>query len=835
VNNYDDVLDQLRGAGLLVQHLEADGKMHRCRVEGMDREKRGWYCLHEWRGNDGELYVVGSYGIWQGNDHGATKVMLRGVQVSDAEKAAMRARMAEDRKRAAADRKREAEAAKRRAEAVWRQALTTPPADGAVDYLVRKGIQAHGARYTPSGALVIPLQDARGAVHGLQFILPTHHPRRRKTGRDKEYWPAGLQKQGHWFQIGTVAHGGVCLVVEGLATGLSCATATGLPVAVAFDAGNLRHVAAAIKKARSTSKILICADDDYLQKCRACRQPTPVAEAACQHCGEPHGAENAGVREAATAALQVGGAYVAPVFPHDRAGAKLTDFNDLQLAEGGGLHLVRAQIEAKLAALGWRGAGASPRRPADDPGAMPARLTVDEFVARFCGTYGFGGDVLFDRVERRLVHRKDGVNLLARHDLDRVKDHPDWRVVRDSEVGFDPTGRDPTVKCNLFGGWPTTPKPGKCEVLLDLLYYLCSNEADKNAVFNFVLKWLAYPLQHPGAKMHSALVVHGPQGTGKSRFFEAYLQIFGPYGRVLGQEALEDKFNADWAEKKLFILADEVLARQELYHIKNRLKGFITGDTIRVNPKNVAAHTERNHMNLVFLSNEGQPLALENDDRRHLVIWVPPKLPDDFFEDLNREIAAGGIAALHHHLLELDLGDFKPWTRPPMTTAKRSLVEMGLPSEARFLDAWRNLELEVNGQVIPFRPCRGSTLYALYRAWCRRSGEREKRDSVLIGHLRRQPGWLAGTAVDIWDRRKVKGTPDDARQRRSCKMVIPPDQEIERVRVERGADFQASVLDELLGPKYAHWEAKGKSLRDYRTDAYIDFEAVASKALGDAP
>ena len=74
--NYDDVLDQLRGAGLLVQHLEADGKMHRCRVEGQDRENRGWYVLHEWRGNDGELYVVGSYGVWLGNDNGATKLKL---------------------------------------------------------------------------------------------------------------------------------------------------------------------------------------------------------------------------------------------------------------------------------------------------------------------------------------------------------------------------------------------------------------------------------------------------------------------------------------------------------------------------------------------------------------------------------------------------------------------------------------------------------------------------------------------------------------------------------------------------------------------------------------
>ncbi|MBL7391299.1 primase-helicase family protein, partial [Escherichia coli] len=85
-----------------------------------------------------------------------------------------------------------------------------------------------------------------------------------------------------------------------------------------------------------------------------------------------------------------------------------------------------------------------------------------------------------------------------------------------------------------------------------------------------------------------------------------------------------DKFN-DWASGKLFMIADEVVARQELFHIKNKLKALITGDCIRINPKNVAAHDERNHVNLVFLSNEKQPLVLEKDDRRFMVMWTPDK------------------------------------------------------------------------------------------------------------------------------------------------------------------------------------------------------------------
>ena len=97
-------------------------------------------------------------------------------------------------------------------------------------------------------------------------------------------------------------------------------------------------------------------------------------------------------------------------------------------------------------------------------------------------------------------------------------------------------------------------------------------------------------------------------------------------------------------------------------------------------------------MKLVFLSNEVMPLVLERDDRRYVVIWVPPKLSQLFFDDVNDEINAGGIQALHHHLMNLDLGDFNEHTKPPLTRAKMDLQELGKSSEGRFLNDWCCLE-----------------------------------------------------------------------------------------------------------------------------------------------
>jgi putative DNA primase/helicase len=358
--------------------------------------------------------------------------------------------------------------------------------------------------------------------------------------------------------------------------------------------------------------------------------------------------------------------------------------------------------------------------------------------------------------------------------MESLKEHPDWRVARDYEIGFDPTEADPAIRCNLFGGWPTEPKAGDCSKLLGLLEYICDGESNGRELYSWVLKWLAYPLQRPGAKMHSAVVVHGPQGAGKNLFFEAYARIFGEYARVLGQEALEDKFNADWAEKKLFILADEVLARADLFHIKNRLKGFITGGTIRVNPKNIAAHNEKNQMNIVFLSNERQPLVLEHDDRRHCVIWCPPPPPKDYFRAVLAEMDNGGVPALYHHLLHLDLGDFNHATPPPMSDSKADLIQQSASSEDRFIREWRELGVRgLKDDPLPFCPCLGTDLYRAYQLWCDRHGERRRRAQDLIGYCNKLHGWSAGKSERTWVSFQDKSY-------RNRKLVVPNTWEVDR-------------------------------------------------------
>ncbi len=749
MRNYSDVLGQLVGHGLQVSDLQV-GRLVRCKVDG-DSEKRGWYALHEMP-MDGGSVLVGTYGVWRGDDNGLIKVELdKDCQPSKEQLEAIRKRVAEDKKRAEAERKRRANAASKRAEKAWH----VGSADGHVDYFDKKNVLAHGIRYSKGGAAMVPMLDTSGMVHGIQFIFDSvkHGDEIKKLGRNKTYWPSGLSKKGHFHLIGG-SPVDLVLIAEGYATAASLYEATGIPVAVAFDANNLIAVGEAIR-AQYPARIIFCADDDALAKCMSCKKSVNVNDGQdCPHCGKPHKRKNTGVETAGLAAMQLGMYSVKPLFADEAARfefynknqGKHTDFNDLHALEG--LHAVRSQIEAAIESFGLRRKVAKSGAVVDQGGGESEQLkpisSSEELLERFALVYGKGGTV-FDYQEHMLLTLSDMRDACQSREIHRRwQESPERIIVRPENVGFDPAGEDPQTTCNLWAGWPTLPKKGGCERTLELLEYICGDDV---VMHDWVLKWLAFPIQHPGAKMKSTLVVHGPQGTGKNLFFEMVMAIYGRYGRTIDQSAIEDKFN-DWASGKLFLIADEVVARSDLYHVKNKLKAFITGDWIRINPKNMAAYEERNHVNLVFLSNERMPVVLEEDDRRHAVIWTPPKLSPSFYQDVAAEIKNGGIAALHDYLLNLPLGDFDTHSKPPMSTAKQELINLGKDNILRFYDDWTSGDLD----GVQLMPVLSGDLYELYKTWTSKQGVRAAPMNKAIDAISKRPGvdkrrkrFLAGT------------------------------------------------------------------------------------------
>ncbi len=178
-------------------------------------------------------------------------------------------------------------------------------------YLERKGVNPYGLRKLSDGRLVVPLRNAAEELVNLQFIAAAGEKRFLKWGR----------KAGMYHLLGEVASAVVLVVSEGYATAASVHEATGLPVAVAFDAGNLLKVAQVLVGLHPAVRLLIAGDDDT---------STP---------GNP------GRTKATAAARAVNGAAVFPADLPDGG----TDFNDLHQSRG--LDAVRSIIQAAAAGL----------------------------------------------------------------------------------------------------------------------------------------------------------------------------------------------------------------------------------------------------------------------------------------------------------------------------------------------------------------------------------------------------------------------------------------------------------------------------------------------------
>ncbi len=195
-----------------------------------------------------------------------------------------------------------------KAATIWNAA---EPANNEHPYLVRKRIQAKGVRLN-RGALVVPMR-ADGELHSLQFIDADGNKRFLSGGR----------VSGCYFNIGSVQNAAALCVAEGFATGATVHQATGYPVAVAFNAGNLEPVARTIRERFPDLPLIICADDDAATE------------------GNP------GVTKANQAACATGAKVALPVFGEQRPEGA-TDFNDMAALTG--LDAVAVAIKAATAA-----------------------------------------------------------------------------------------------------------------------------------------------------------------------------------------------------------------------------------------------------------------------------------------------------------------------------------------------------------------------------------------------------------------------------------------------------------------------------------------------------
>ena len=235
-------------------------------------------------------------------------------------------------------------------------------------------------------------------------------------------------------------------------------------------------------------------------------------------------------------------------------------------------------------------------------------------------------------------------------------------------------GQDPVTKensLNTWRGFETRPVAGDARPFFKLLTRL----VPETRAATYIIHWLAHLLQHPGEKMHTALVMWShKQGVGKNLLFECLIKVIGNYhSTLISQADLARDFNG-WTKNKILVIGDEVSGADRREQ-QDKLKGYITGTTVQVNEKHQPAYEVENLMNFVFLSNRSDAIFLDDNDRRYFVWEVEAdKLPRNEAIEFVRWRDNGGLAALLDKLCNISLAAFDPKAPAPQTEAKSEMV-----------------------------------------------------------------------------------------------------------------------------------------------------------------
>ena len=316
----------------------------------------------------------------------------RAAPPSEAEQAHLAEQKRLQREAEEAEYRKRADQAARDAAKLWDDASE----QGASPYLQRKGVAGHGVRYLPDGTLLVPMRNEAGELQNLQRIAPAKPTAEQEArGLREKRFMAGGRKTGLWHLIGLEDEApAVLLLAEGYATAASLHEAAGHPVVVAFDAGNLVHVAKALRALYPQALLLVCGDDDQATEARTGKNPGREKAASAARAAAVQGAALAGVvlpqglpeggsdfndlaqhAGAAEVARQVGAALQVLAVPGSRRAA--------QVARGGASGGETRPGVQTTAGESAEGAGPSsdddqPGEPADGGDGQPDPFMLDE-------------------------------------------------------------------------------------------------------------------------------------------------------------------------------------------------------------------------------------------------------------------------------------------------------------------------------------------------------------------------------------------------------------------------------------------------------------------------
>jgi Family of unknown function (DUF5906) len=225
-------------------------------------------------------------------------------------------------------------------------------------------------------------------------------------------------------------------------------------------------------------------------------------------------------------------------------------------------------------------------------------------------------------------------------------------------------GEEVGDQLNLWRGFGVVPKAGDWTRMRSHVRNILAGGDDIAA--DYIIRWAAFAVQYPALPAEVALVFRGKKGTGKGLFARALGRMFGQHGlHIGGGRLLTGRFNLHLRDCCL-LFADEVEWRGDR-EAEAALKEMITEPSLQIEGKGTNSFASPNHLHIVMASNEDWVVPASIDERRFAAFAVSDEVQGnkDYFTSLVSEIDSGGLGAMLHDLLAMDLNGWHPrWSIP---------------------------------------------------------------------------------------------------------------------------------------------------------------------------
>jgi len=327
-------------------------------------------------------------------------------------------------------------------------------------------------------------------------------------------------------------------------------------------------------------------------------------------------------------------------------------------------------------------------------------------------------------------------------------------------------------KYNLWRDWDILNWDGEwCDDLKAVEYMkhhilvLCNYDED---VAKSMELWISHLLKYPKSKSFVPIFI-GKQGAGKDMFFAWIEDMIGAkkkFETSTPEKHIWGSFNPFMKSAYLIHLSE--FGRKNTQDYVGQIKAITTTGKICINEKNKGEYEIDSFHRFVGASNFAEPIPIESDNRRYLLIHTSPdKISDtEYFEEGWGYLKdKNAIKSMYNYFMSLDPPENFKYHMIKETEYMEYLKDISRPQE----ECWLEYYVNNNKQTGKIEKKKTLELYENYLSWCsytRQSYKMEKRKfliqlKVTIGNntkhiqIKKTNGMMYG--IFDWDGIKEEG------------------------------------------------------------------------------